>query len=501
MNHDTSGAAELDQQALVERVLEMQCLLDVSRLLDAATAAGLPDTLQAVAKRLPPVWLHRPHARAELQWGQHLLRSHPQGLGSRQQQAAFTSGCIRVGYPDGLPLPEPAFLAEEQALLEAIAERIDHAVKRIELDTQLRLQATMLDQVEDAIVGVGPNGRIRYWNDGATRLYGWTAAEAIGRHSRLLLPPDMSVDEWRVRLEQGMRGRPEGVETLLRRKDGSLFPGEVTQSAIRDHHGEIVMIVGISRDLTGPKQMEERLRQAHKLEAVGQLTGGIAHDFNNLLTIIMGNVDLLAERVAEDSEASELAQQTLTAAARGADLTRRLLAFARQQTLQPEVIDLGEHLSAMLSLLRRTLGAEIQISTDFPAELWPVQVDPSQLDSAMLNLCLNARDAMPRGGDVQLRLRNLQVPAEHPTADDDGEALAEGDYVELSVTDTGVGMSDSVRERAFDPFFTTKEVGQGSGLGLSMIHGFVRQSGGVVRMTSRPAMGTTVSLYLPRAAA
>lgn len=492
--------ATADDRALAERVREMQCLLDVSHLLGDANQDNLDATLTAVVARLPEAWLHRPHATAQLRIGDRHWRSEGQ-IGRRRHHAEFPNGSLEVGYADELPLPDPVLLDEEQRLLDAIAERVGEALRRVELDARLRFQATMLDQVEDAVVGVSADARIRYWNQGATKVYGWTAEEAIGRHSRLLLPPDLSIDEWRQRLDTGMRGAPRPVETLLRRKDGSLFPGTVTQSAIRDRHGEIGMIIGITRDLTEHKRVEERLLQAQKLEAIGQLTGGIAHDFNNLLTVVMGNVDLLAERFAEDPEAAELAQQTLTAATRGAELTRRLLAFSGQQTLSPQQLDLRERIGAMRESLQRILGDSIEIRLEASADLWPTLADPAQVESALLNLCLNARDAMPDGGQLLLQLHNehLDVTSSSAGTELTRRQLIAGDYVVLTVTDHGVGMTADVLERAFDPFFTTKAVGQGSGLGLSMVYGFATQSGGDLRLHSEPGVGTTVILYLPRA--
>lgn len=497
-NADADVAGSNDG-ALIERVREMQCLLDVSHLLGRASAEDLDATLAAVVARLPEAWLHRPHAGVRLEIGDQHWQSGA-AIGSRQQVAAVPGGSLRIGYSEALALPEPCFLDEEQQLLDAVAERIGEVLQRIESNAQLRFQATILEQVEDAVVGVGADARIRYWNHGATEIYGWTAEEAIGRHSRLLLPPDMAIDEWRQRLDVSMQGKPYPVETLLRRKDGSLFPGTVTQSAIRDERGDIIMIVGITRDLTEHKRVEERLRQAQKLEATGQLTGGIAHDFNNLLTVIMGNVDLIGERFSDDAEAAELVSQTLTAANRGAELTRRLLAFSGQQALSPKPLDLEEHIDGMQTSLQRVLGDAIDISIDSSASLWRTLADPAQVETAILNLCLNARDAMPDGGHLHLALRNERIGPES-AKDETGSQLAEGDYVVLSLTDSGDGMTEDVLERAFDPFFTTKAVGEGSGLGLSMVYGFATQSGGDVRLRSTPGAGTEVTLLLPRAEA
>ncbi len=255
------------------------------------------------------------------------------------------------------------------------------------------------------------------------------------------------------------------------------------------------IIVGIRLDITETKLREEQLIQAQKMEAVGQLTGGIAHDFNNLLAITLGNLELLLEAAEPRSRISDLATSALDATRRGADLTQRLLAFSRRQPLQPDPFDANQLVEGMHDLLVRTLGEDIAIELYLTRDPWLCMADPGQLESTILNLCINARDAMPRGGRLIIRTANTTVSEDEAT---DREDLTPGEYVSLAITDTGKGMSPEVVAQAFDPFFTTKEVGKGSGLGLSMIYGFVKQSGGHVRMESRPGVGTTVSIFLPR---
>ncbi|GAB4185950.1 MAG: ATP-binding protein [Thalassobaculales bacterium] len=242
--------------------------------------------------------------------------------------------------------------------------------------------------------------------------------------------------------------------------------------------------------------LNQKLQQAQRLEAVGQLTGGIAHDFNNLLTIILGNATSLAEHLAADRQFGPLAEMTAKAAQRGADLTSRLLAFARRQPLDPRPTDIGRQIGEMDRLVRRTLGSNIDMALGRPAGLWRAMVDPVQLESAILNLCLNARDAMPKGGRLTIEAANVAIDAQDAARQDD---LEPGDYVMVAVSDTGTGMDPATLRRAFEPFFTTKEMGRGSGLGLSMVYGFVKQSKGHVRIYSEPGQGTTVKLYLPRA--
>jgi signal transduction histidine kinase/ActR/RegA family two-component response regulator len=242
---------------------------------------------------------------------------------------------------------------------------------------------------------------------------------------------------------------------------------------------------------------EEALRQSQKMEAIGQLTGGIAHDFNNLLTAVTGGLDLIETRLRQGrpDQVERYIDMARSGAKRAAALTQRLLAFARRQTLAPTPTDVDELVSGMQDMIDRTLGPAIDLTISGTDGLWPVMVDTPQLESALLNLCINARDAMPDGGRLAIATANLSFEAAEAAAQD----LAPGDYVALSVTDTGSGMSPETLKRVFDPFFTTKPLGQGTGLGLSMIYGFTRQSGGQVQISSAPGQGTTVRLFLPRA--
>jgi PAS domain S-box-containing protein len=245
-------------------------------------------------------------------------------------------------------------------------------------------------------------------------------------------------------------------------------------------------------------QAEAQLRAAQRMEAIGQLTGGVAHDFNNLLTVILGNAEMLVEGLTDDAQLRMLAEMTQTAAQRGAELTQRLLAFARRQPLDPAAVDVNALLGSMDALLRRTLGDEVEVELVRGGGLWRALVDAPQLENALLNLCLNARDAMPDGGRLTIETANAALDDAYAR---EAEEVEPGQYVMIAVSDTGVGMTEEVRARAFDPFFTTKAVGRGSGLGLSMVFGFVKQSRGHVRLYSEPGQGTTVRLYLPRAAA
>jgi PAS domain S-box-containing protein len=262
-----------------------------------------------------------------------------------------------------------------------------------------------------------------------------------------------------------------------------------------DVEGRVIAIRGVLQDITELRRLDEQARHSQKLEAVGQLTGGVAHDFNNLLTVILGNAETLGETLTEPGQRA-LAEMTMTAAERGAELTSRLLAFARRQSLAPRRLDINGLIEDMDALLQRSLRADIEIAFEPVTDAWPVELDPGQLEVALLNLAVNARDAMPEGGRLTLATANVRV---EPGEADPDRGRIPGDYVRVQVTDTGTGIEAALLDRVFEPFFTTKEVGRGSGLGLSMVYGFVRQSGGFAELRSGPGRGTCIELHFPRA--
>jgi PAS domain S-box-containing protein len=285
----------------------------------------------------------------------------------------------------------------------------------------------------------------------------------------------------------------DGTEMRYVNRSGAIAWARMRLSQLSGWDGREPLLLLLIGNITHEKRVEAELRQAQKMEAIGQLTGGIAHDFNNLLGIIIGNAEFLIDAVHDKDEAG-LAKEILNSALSGADLTRRLLAFARRQTLQPRRIDLNGYLPNHVAVVRRLLGESITITTSLADDLWPTRADSSQVGDALLNLAINARDAMPHGGTISIATANARLVAGSPD-----EEVMTGDYVMLSVTDTGIGMTHEVLERAIEPFFTTKAPSAGSGLGLSMIFGFAKQSGGHLRIDSELGHGTRVRLYLPRA--
>jgi|AraplaMF_Col_mMF_1032025.scaffolds.fasta_scaffold00012_218 PAS domain S-box-containing protein len=336
-----------------------------------------------------------------------------------------------------------------------------------------------------------------YLNPEAVRVFGVSdPAELLGRPvDDVISPEERPRAQERRKMMQSTGKRAPLTVMKFQRVDGTPVLLEVKASPI-EYEGK-PSIVAIGRDVTERVRLEEQLRQSQKLEAVGQLTGGIAHDFNNLLTIIVCNLDLLKELPKVPASAIQSIDLALNAALRGADLTRRLVAFARNQALVPQTFSLNDRVKATVDLLHRTLGEQVEINLMLAPDLWLATADPSQFESALVNLAINARDAMEQSGRLTIETNNTQLDADYVRGNPE---VAAGDYAVLCVSDTGSGMTPEVLARAFEPFFTTKAA-KGSGLGLSMVYGFARQSRGHVKIYSEPGRGTTIRLYLPRAVA
>ena len=356
-------------------------------------------------------------------------------------------------------------------------------------DAEERFSA-LLQTVVDGVVIIDERGVIKTFNPAAERIFGYAAEEALDQNVSLLMPePDRGQHDRYIGsyLRTGVaKIIGIGREVAGRRKDGATFPMDLSIGEMID--GERYFVATI-RDLTERKAMESQLLQASKMEAIGRLTGGIAHDFNNQLAVLMMDLELLSEIAGDSEEMSELINESREAARSAADLTQRLLTISRRQFLAPSVIDLGALVEETTGLLRRTLGERIRVDTFTQNDLWPAKVDRAQLENALLNLAVNARDAMSDGGSLEIETSNVTVLDPHDTPEP-------GDYVRLTIRDDGSGMPPDVIEHVFEPFFTTKE--SGTGLGLSMVYGFVKQSGGEVVIDSRQGVGTAVHLYLPR---
>ncbi len=367
-----------------------------------------------------------------------------------------------------------AGLADEQAL--DIARAINQRI----FETSL-----------DLILVVDRQGNFLRVSPSSLAILGYRPDELVGHSAAEFLYPD-DLESTRHEMRLARRGHlMRNFECRYVHRDGRIV--SLAWTGVWSGREQQHFFIG--RDMTEHIAAEERQRRSQQLEAIGQLTGGMAHDFNNLLGIIIGNLDLLREGAKDETEAAELRDEALEAALRGADLIRRLLAFARRQPLRPELVQINELVAGTVKLLSRTLGEQIDVAMDLAPDLWQTVIDPIQLEATITNLATNARDAMPKGGRLTITTRNGQLDenyaAQHP-------GVAAGDYVVVEVTDTGIGMPAPILSRAFEPFFTTKEHGKGTGLGLSMVFGFLKQSGGHINVYSEPGQGTTLRLYLRR---
>lgn len=364
-------------------------------------------------------------------------------------------------------------------------------------DSKDRLRA-LLDSTAEAIFGVDTYGVCTFCNPACLRILGYQSeVDFLGRDMHAVLHGERERAPEGRRLRQAWRAgrnfKDDGI--VLHRRDGGTFVAQLWSHPVRGNGNEALGAVVTFFDVTAQRETENQLRQAQKMEAVGQLTGGIAHDFNNILGVVIGNLDLLSEQLPVGSEAAALADAGLNAALRGSDLTKRLLAFARGQRLEPEPTDIRTSLDGIVGLLTRTLGEDIVIDRHVDGEKWMVEVDRTQLEAAIVNLAVNARDAMPGGGTLSIEVANTIIHSTHVAVPNE---VLPGEYVRISVSDTGSGVPPELIERIIEPFFTTKPVGKGTGLGLSMVHGFVKQSNGYMTIASEVNHGTTVDLYLPR---
>ena len=366
-------------------------------------------------------------------------------------------------------------------------------------ETERQMRETLsavIDASPVAIFCLAPDRTVMMWSRAAERIFGYTAEETVGKPYNLV--PEGQEAEYDRLFEKAMAGETvRDIRVQRRRKDGALIEVSFSGAAMYGPEG-IKGIAYAFTDVTESTKIEQQLRHAQKMDAVGQLTGGVAHDFNNLLTVITSTIDILADGVADKPELVAIAKLIGEAAARGAELTSQLLSFARKQPLQPREVDVNELVLGSAKLLRPTLGENIEILTKLDDAAWAAMIDPSQLTTAILNLAVNARDAMPHGGKLTLETSNIVLDEDYAAAN---REVTPGPYVMVVVSDTGTGIPLELQDKVFEPFFSTKDVGKGTGLGLSMVYGFIKQSGGHVKIYSEPGIGTAIRLYLPQAGA
>jgi len=383
-----------------------------------------------------------------------------------------------------------------------IAEELRRANEELHLRTTEQLGeyrarlASIIDSSEDAIIGKDLDGTITTWNRGAEHIYGYTPEEVVGKNISLLAPSDRP-DEIPEILRQIARGESiEHYESVRATKDGRQLNVSISVSPLRDANGNVVGASAIARDITAQKKAEGQLHQSQKMEAIGRLAGGVAHDFNNILGIINACAEFLRDRIDPANGPLQYVENIRKATERGTALTRQLLAFSRSSAIQPRIFDLNERLKDLSKLLRPLMGDDVEILIVSMSPAAVVEADPGQFDQIVVNLAVNARDAMPKGGKFILETRTERFDE---TFAEQHQQMPPGKYILLAVSDTGHGMDEATVSRIFEPFFTTKEMGKGTGLGLATVYGIVKQSAGHIMVYSEPGHGTTFKIYLPSA--
>ncbi len=410
---------------------------------------------------------------------------------------AFTGIHLRRRRKNGSPIDisvSTSPLRAADGTVTGIMSIITDVTERKKSEEALLRLATAVEQSAEVIVITDTSGAIEYVNPAFERITGFRQDEVLGKNPRLLKSGKHEPSFYQNLWETLLRGDVWTGVFVNRRKDGTFYEEEAVISPVRDRGGDVINYVAVKRDVTNERRVEEQLRQAQKMEAVGRLAGGIAHDFNNLLTAITGYSDLLLMDLPEEGPAHREVLEIRKAGDRAASLTRQLLAFSRRQVLQPRVLDLNQVVTDMEKMLRRLIGENIELVTSLADDLGYVKADPGQVEQVIVNLAVNARDAMPNGGRLTLETSKMEIDESyvHQHA-----PVQSGSYVILEVTDTGVGMDEPTMARLFEPFFTTKEVGKGTGLGLATVYGIVKQSGGYIWAYSEVGCGTTFKVLLP----
>ena len=396
------------------------------------------------------------------------------------------------GRPIAVEFVSNVYLVDHSKVIQCNIRDIT-ARKRAEAERK-RLMAA-IEQAGEVIVMTDAQGIIQFVNPAFERMTGYSREEAVGQNPRILKSGKQDELFYRNLWETISGGRTWAGRMVNKRKDGTLYTEEATISPVRDASGRIVNYVAVKRDITEHLRLAAQFQQAQKMESVGRLAGGVAHDFNNMLGVILGHAELALEQVDPAQPLHADLEEIRKAAERSADLTRQLLAFARKQTVAPKVLDLNETVEGMLKMLRRLIGEDIDLAWLPGADLWPVKMDPSQIDQILANLCVNARDAIAGVGKVTIETGNGAFDEDYCA---DHAGFVPGEYVLLAVSDDGCGMDKETLAHIFEPFFTTKEMGKGTGLGLATVYGIVKQNNGFINVYSEPGQGTTFKIYLPR---
>lgn len=385
---------------------------------------------------------------------------------------------------------------ETQGRVVRIYGAVEDITERKQMETERERLMTAIEQAGESILITDAEGIIQYVNPAFETVTGFTRREVIGYTPRILKSGEHDESFYRNLWETVSSGNIWQGRIVNKRKDGSLYTGELTISPVRDTSGRIVNYVAVKRDITEQLRLEAQLRQAQKMESVGRLAGGVAHDFNNILSVILGQVDLaLTTKIEQALPLYAELQEIRQAAQRSADLTRQLLTFARKQMASPKVLNLNNIVAKTLKMLHRLIGEDINLVWKPGANLWSVKIDPAQVDQILANLCINSRDAITGVGQITIETGNVTIDETYCASHSD---FISGEYVLLVVSDNGCGMDQETLEKIFEPFFTTKELGKGTGLGLATVYGIVKQNNGLINVYSEPEKGTTFKIYLPR---
>ena len=426
-----------------------------------------------------------------------------EAMSTRLEYEDKVYGIMTVSVPSGTATDR-----EEQSLFEEVAGDIAFALHTMEVkegrkrsDEELKeseeIYRTLVESSTDAILMMDKERDIISYNHAFLDLFGYDKNEIEGRSIRVIHKSDESFHSFRDTTYPVIdRDGFIRIEWDFMRKDGTIFPVETVISAIKSPDGPISGYVAIIRDITDRKKLEAQLQQAQKMEAVGTLAGGVAHDFNNLLTTIIGNADLMSMDLSKDDPLCESIAMIKRAGQSAASLTRQLLAFSRKQVIQPKILDLNEVIRGTEKMLGRLIREDVEMKTSLEPTLWPVKIDPGQTEQVMVNLVVNARDAMPNGGKLTIKTANVDLDEDFFHSE--GIKPACGTYVMIAVSDTGIGMDEETQLRIFEPFFTTKERSKGTGLGLATVYGIVKQNAGYIFAYSKPGQGATFKVYLPR---
>ena len=416
-----------------------------------------------------------------------VAKRHQTGRYKEEYRIRRPDGSVRWIWDRGYPV------RDEQGLVKNFVGISEDITERKEAEADQARLAAIVDCSEDAIVSMTVDGIVVNWNPGAERQYGYLAEEMIGRPISVLFAPD-HYQEYLQILEKVRKGeRLSAYDTVRRRKDGTAITVSVDICPIEVRDGEIVGASKIGHDITRIKQLEEQFRQAQKMEAIGQLAGGVAHDFNNLLTLICGYSGIVLNDLPPEGRTRGLLMEIKKAGERAATLTRQLLAFSRKQVLEPKVLDLNAVVADCEKMLKRLVGEDVDLVALLDPALGRVKTDPGQIEQVLMNLVVNARDAMPQGGKLTIETANVVLDQTYCRLH---AGVKPGRYIMLAVSDTGCGLDEQTKAHIFEPFFTTKEPGKGTGLGLAMVYGFIKQSEGHVYVYSEPGHGSTFKIYL-----